>query len=101
MEKKNELKSKLEKFQQEVDKLDKYEQWQESKKNLERMIKELDTMDDKKALKHSISKFQSLVDEMENAPAALKDIQQNGVQTTISSGLQAPGTFSPVKGLFQ
>jgi tetratricopeptide (TPR) repeat protein len=101
MEKKNELKSKIDKFQQEVDKLDRYDQWQESKKNLERMIKELDAMDDKRALKDKISKFQSLVDEMENAPAALKDIQQNGIQTTISSGLQAPGTFSPVKGLFQ
>ena len=30
----------------------------------------------------------------------LKDIQQYGLQPSISSGVQAPGTFTPVKGLF-
>ena len=58
-------------------------------------------MDEKKAFKEQSEKIMSLIDEMENTPRVLMDIQQNGLQSAISSGLQAPGTFTPQKGLFQ
>jgi hypothetical protein len=30
----------------------------------------------------------------------MEDVRANGLQPSLSSGLQAPGTFTPVKGLF-
>ena len=38
---------------------------------------------------------------LSQGPATLNEISQNGLQATISSGIQAPGTFSPNKTLFQ
>ncbi|WP_462221111.1 hypothetical protein [Ferruginibacter sp.] len=99
-EKKEQLKKQIEKMQQETDKMDKYEQVQQSKKEMEKIMKEMDAMDDKKFMKDKFDKIIQAVDEMEAAPAILKDIQQNGLQSSISSGIQAPGTFTPVKGLF-
>lgn len=87
-------------MQQETDKMNKYEDVQQSKKEIEKAIKEMDAMDDKKFMKEKFDKIIQAVNEMEAAPAILKDIQQNGLQSSISSGLQAPGTFNPVKGLF-
>ena len=55
---------------------------------------------DKKFMQEKFNKIMQAVDEMEAAPAILKSIQQNGLQPSISSGIQAPGTFTPVKGLF-
>ena len=99
-EKKEQLKKQIEKMQQETDKMDKYEQVQQSKKEMEKIMKEMDAMDDKKFMKDKFDKIIQAVDEMEAAPAILKGIQQNGLQPSISSGIQAPGAFSPVKGLF-
>ncbi|HWR33078.1 MAG TPA: hypothetical protein VN451_06115, partial [Chitinophagaceae bacterium] len=98
--KKEELKNKIKQMQDETDKMDKYEQVQQSKKELERIMKEMDAMDDKKIMKEKFDKIKQAVDEMEATPAILKDIQQNGLQSSISSGIQVPGTFTPVKGLF-
>jgi Flp pilus assembly protein TadD len=98
--KKDELKKQIDKMQQETDKMDKYEQVHESKKEMEKIMKEMDTMDDKKFMKENFENIMQSVDEMEAAPAILKSIQQNGLQSSISSGLQSPGTFTPVKGLF-
>jgi Flp pilus assembly protein TadD len=98
--KKEQLKQQIEKMQQETDKMDKYEDVQASKKEMEKIMKEMDDMDDKKFMKEKFDKITQAVEEMESAPAILKGIQQNGLQTSISSGLQAPGTFTPVKGLF-
>ena len=99
-QKKEQLKKQIEKMQQETDKMDKYEQLQQSKKEMEKIMKEMDAMDDKKFMKDKFDKIIQAVDEMEAAPAILKGIQQNGLQPSISSGIQAPGAFSPVKGLF-
>ncbi len=101
IQKREQLKKQTERIQQEVDKMDKYEQLQQSKKEMEKIMKEMDAMDDKKFMKEKFTKIIELVDEMEAAPAILKGIQQNGLQASISSGLQAPGTFTPQKGLFQ
>lgn len=38
---------------------------------------------------------------LNKGPATLNEISQSGLQATISSGLQAPGTFTPNKTLFQ
>lgn len=94
------LKKQIEKMQQEVDKMDKYEEVQQSKEKIEKIIKEMDDMDDKKFMQQKFNKIMQAVDEMEAAPAILKNIQQNGLQPSISSGIQAPGTFTPIKGLF-
>ncbi|MDB5205032.1 MAG: hypothetical protein JWR72_107 [Flavisolibacter sp.] len=98
--KKEQLKKQIEKMQQETDKMDKYEEVQGSRKEMEKIMKEMDAMDDKKFMKEKFDKIMQSVDDMEAAPAILKGIQQNGLQPSISSGLQAPGTFTPVKGLF-
>lgn len=37
---------------------------------------------------------------IKNGPAVLNEIEQNGIQSTISSGMQVPNTFTPIKGLF-
>ena len=87
-------------MQQETDKMDKYEEVPQSKKEMEKIMKEMDAMDDKKFMKEKFDKIRQAVDEMEAAPAILKNIQQNGLQSSLSSGIQAPGTFTPVKGLF-
>lgn len=97
---KEQLKKQIEKMQQETDKMDKYEDVQQSKKEIEKAIKEMDAMDDKKFMKEKFDKIMESVNEMEAAPAILKGIQQNGLQSSLSSGMQAPGTFTPVKGLF-
>ena len=94
------LKKQIEKMQQEVEKMDKYEDVQQSKKEIEKIMNEMDVMDDKKFMQDKFNKIMQAVDEMEAAPAILKNIQQNGLQPSISSGIQAPGTFTPVKGLF-
>jgi Flp pilus assembly protein TadD len=98
--KKDLLKKQIEKMQQETEKMDKYEQVQQSKNEIEKIIKEMDTMDEKKFMKEKFEKIRQAVEEMEAAPPTLKDIQQYGLQPSISSGVQAPGTFTPVKGLF-
>ena len=87
-------------MQQETEKMDKYEQVQQSKNEIEKIIKEMDTMDEKKFMEEKFEKIRQAVEEMEAAPPTLKDIQQYGLQPSISSGVQAPGTFTPVKGLF-
>jgi hypothetical protein len=94
------LKKQIEKMQQETEKMHKYEQVQQSKNEIEKIIKEMDAMDEKKFMKEKFEKIRQAVEEMEAAPATLEDIQQNGLKPTISSGIQAPGTFTPVKGLF-
>ena len=94
------LKKQIEKMQQEVEKMDKYEDVRQSKEKIEKIIKEMDVMDDKKFMQEKFNKIMQAVDEMEAAPAILKNIQQNGLQPSISSGIQAPGTFTPIKGLF-
>ena len=98
--KKDLLKKQIEKMQQESEKMDKYEDVQQSRKEMEKIMKEMDTMDDKKFMQERFNKILQAVAEMDAAPAILKNIQQNGLQPTISSGIQAPGTFSPRKGLF-
>ena len=100
-QKKEQFKKLTERVQQEVDKMDKYEEMKESHKRIEDLIKEMDQIDEKNAFKNYSDKIMSLVDEIENTPAILKDIQQNGIQPSINSGVQAPGTFTANKALFQ
>ncbi len=99
--KKEEFRKKIEAFQKNVDALDVYEQMNEFLKKAEQFSKEMDAMDDKKAFRDNTQKIMKMVEEMENTSTNLKDIQQNGLQPSISSGLQAPGTFTPNKTLFQ
>ncbi|NRF40080.1 hypothetical protein [Pedobacter foliorum] len=101
MAQKEQLKKQIEKIQQEADKMDKYETMQQSKKEIEKIMKEIDAMDAKKALKEKQVKIQQLVDEMDNALPVLQNIKQNGLQPSISNGIQTPGTITPIKGLFQ
>ncbi len=100
-QKKDQLKKQIERMQQETDKMDKYEQVQQSKKELEKIMKEMEAMDDKKFMKEKFDKIMESVNEMDAAPAILKGIQQIGLQPSLNSGIQVPGTFTPVKGLFQ
>jgi hypothetical protein len=37
---------------------------------------------------------------MREAGDNMEDLRENGLSPSLSSGLQAPGTFTPVKGLF-
>lgn len=39
--------------------------------------------------------------EIKNGPAVLNSIEQNGIQVSISNGLQSPGTFNMSKDLFK
>ena len=98
--KKELLQNQIKKMKQESEKMDKYEKVQQSKKEMEKIMEEMYTMDDKKFMQKSFNKIIQAAEEIFAAPAILKNIQQNGLQPTISSGIQAPGTFSPVKGLF-
>lgn len=100
-QKKEQLKKLTERVQQEVDKMDKYEEMKASQKRIEELIKEMDQLDDKNAFKNYTDKIMSIIDEIENTPAILKDIQQNGIQPSINSGVQVPGTFTANKTLFQ
>jgi molecular chaperone GrpE (heat shock protein) len=100
-QKKQQLKNQIQRMQQETDKLDTYDQVQASSKEIEKIIKEMDAMDDKKNMKDGFDKIMRAVDQMEATPSIAKDIQQNGLQASISSGVQVPGTFTPQKGLFQ
>jgi len=88
-------------FQKSVDELDRFEQMKDFLKRAEQFGKEMDAMDDKKAFSEYSQKIMKLVDEMDNTPAAVNEIRQTGLQSSISSGLQAPGTFTPNKALFQ
>lgn len=58
-------------------------------------------LDDKKAFSEYSQKIMQLVEEMDNTPTVLSDIEQNGLQLSVNSGLQAPGTFNLPKTLFQ
>jgi hypothetical protein len=100
-QKKQQLKNQIQRMQQETDKMDTYDQVQASSKEIEKIIKEMDAMDDKKNMKDGFDKIMRAVDQMEATPSIAKDIQQNGLQASISSGVQVPGTFTPQKGLFQ
>ena len=40
------------------------------------------------------------VADKESLKQTLQNVEKNGLQPSISSGIQAPGTFTPVKGLF-
>jgi len=101
MEQKEQLKKQIDKMQQEADKMDKYATVQQSKTEIEKIMKEIDAMDAKKALKEKQLKIQQLVEEMDNALPVLQNIKQNGLQPSISNGVQTPGTITPVKDLFK
>ena len=99
--KKEELKKKNDAFQKSVDELDRYEQMKELFKTAEQFGKEMEAMDDKKAFREHTQKIIQMVEEMDNTSAAINEIRQTGLHPSISSGLQAPGTFAPNKTLFQ
>jgi|SRR5665647_25533 len=101
VEKNKQLTEKIKQMQKSSDELDKYSDIQNSKNEIERLIKEMDAMDERHAFKENTDKVMELVNEMEETPAIINDIKQNGLQPSISSGVQVPGTFTPVKGLFQ
>ena len=100
-QKKEELKKKIDAFQKSVDELDRYEQMKELFKTAEQFGKEMEAMDDKKAFREHTQKIIQMVEEMDNTSAAINEIRQTGLHPSISSGLQAPGTFAPNKTLFQ
>jgi tetratricopeptide (TPR) repeat protein len=100
-EKKEQLKRDIEIMQQETEKMDKYESVEKSKNEIERIMKEMDAMDENKIFKSNQNKVRQLVDQMEETPSMINDIKINGLQPSISSGVQVPGTFTPQKGLFQ
>ena len=100
-QRKEELKKKIDAFQKSVDELDRYEQMKELFKTAEQFGKEMEAMDDKKAFREHTQKIIQMVEEMDNTSAAINEIRQTGLHPSISSGLQAPGTFAPNKTLFQ
>lgn len=99
-QKKEEMRKKIEEFQKASDELDKFEEMQEFLKRAEKFGKEMDEMDEKKAFRENMQKIMQMVEEMENTPALINEIRQNGLQPSISSGLQSPGTFNTQKNLF-
>jgi hypothetical protein len=101
VEKNKQLTEKIKQMQKSSDELDKYSDIQNSKNEIERLTKEMDAMDERHAFKENTAKVMELVNEMEETPAMINDIKQNGLQPSISSGIQVPGTFTPIKGLFQ
>lgn len=60
-----------------------------------------DAMEDKKAFRQITQKIMQMAEEMESTPAVSNEIRQNGLQPSISSGLQSPGTFNMQKNLFK
>ncbi|MGQ0738208.1 MAG: hypothetical protein ACT4OJ_04035 [Bacteroidota bacterium] len=100
-QKKEELRKKIGEFQKKVDEINNYEDLDPFLRASEKFTKEIEAADDKRILQNSLRRFQEMIDEMENTPIVIKDIQQNGIQPSISSGIQAPGTFTPNKTLFQ
>lgn len=95
------MNKKIADFQKSADELDRYEEMNDFLKKAEQFGKEMDAMDEKKSFRDHMAKIQQMVDEMDATPAFVKDIQTNGLQPSISSGLQVPGTFTPNKTLFQ
>lgn len=93
-------KKQIDRMKQEAEKMDKYQDMQQSKKDIEKLLREMDAMDEKKAFHDKTNKIQQLVDEMDGALPVLKEIRENGLQPSINSGVQAPGAFKPVKGMF-
>lgn len=49
----------------------------------------------------AIAATQQTAWEIKNGPSVLNSIEQNGIQVSISSGLQAPGTFKVSKNVFK
>lgn len=74
-------------------------------KLLKELLKKMMTADckdvksPKEKLKEALDKMMEKVNEMDKAE--LQKIKQNGIQPSISNGVQVPGAISPVKGLFQ
>ncbi|MGF2410807.1 tetratricopeptide repeat protein [Ferruginibacter sp.] len=95
------LKKSIDKMMEEVNKMDKYEDMKEREKNMEKIMQEMYQMDEKRLLKQDMDKIMELVNEMENAPAVLKDIEQNGLRQSLSSGLQAPAVPAAGKNIFE
>lgn len=95
------LKKSLDKMMEEVNKMDKYEAMKESEKTIQKIMEEMDKMDEKRLYKQDMDKIMELVDEMDNAPAVLKDIEQNGLRQSLSSGLQAPSAPAAGKNIFE
>ena len=91
-------------MQEETDKLDKYEELQNFKKKMNdvmKVVEEIDAMDQKKAeMKEYFGKIQRLVDEMD-VQQDIQNAKQNGLQPSLSSSAQVPGTFTTKPGLFQ
>jgi hypothetical protein len=98
-QKKEAFKKQTGRMMEEIKKMDKYEDIKQRQQNIEKIMKEMDAMDDKKAFKESSERTMRMIEEMESAGQVLKSIQQNGIQPAISAGVQAPGTFTPIKGL--
>jgi methionyl-tRNA synthetase len=95
------LKQSLDKMMAEVDKMDQYSEMKEREQNIQKIMDEMDKMDEKRMFKQDMDKIMQLVDEMDNAPAVLKDIQQNGLRPSLSSGLQAPTAPAAGKNIFE
>ncbi len=98
--KKEALRKQIEALKKASDELDNYEQMKAFLKKAEQLGQEMDAMDEKKAFREYSEKIMRMVNDMENTPAAINSIKQNGFHPSISSGLQAPGTFSTQKNLF-
>lgn len=100
LESKLEQKESIDKMKKMADELEK----DISKESIQKLKQEADALEktvQNDEAKASISRMKQLSDEMENAPAILKDIQQNGIQPTIGNSMQAPGTSSLPKNLFK
>ncbi len=94
------LKKSIDKMMEEVNKMDKYEEMKERQNNMEKIMKEMDQMDEQKLFKQDMDKIMHLVNEMENAPAVLKDIEQNGLRPSLNSGMQVQATPAAGKNIF-
>lgn len=78
--------------------------------NLDQMLNTLDQLDQFNSPKaeQEMTAFRKQLEqtaqeawEMKNGPTVLNSIEQNGIQVSISSGLQAPGTFQLPKDMFK
>jgi hypothetical protein len=95
------MEKKIKDFKKASDELDQFTEMNEFLKKAEQLNRDMETMDEQKAFRQQTQKIMQLIEEMEATPTIIKDIQTKGLQPSISSGLQAPGTFNMPKTLFQ
>ena len=99
-QKQEDLQKLLWKINDQLTKVNDIEEISEAGKNIEQTAKEMDKIDQQQVFKSDTQEILNSVNEMAKIPALLKDIQQNGLRSSLSSGLQAPSAPAAGKNIF-